>query len=55
MYAGIGYPAEVRARYDMVAVDPRGVARSEPVECLNGTDRSRRASARPCNPTHRLA
>ncbi|MGI5456663.1 alpha/beta hydrolase [Streptomyces sp. CA-249302] len=35
-YAGIGYPAEVRARYDMVAVDPRGVARSEPVECLSG-------------------
>ncbi|WP_030422573.1 alpha/beta hydrolase [Streptomyces sp. SCSIO 75703] len=35
-YAGIGYPAEVRARYDMVAVDPRGVARSEPVECLDG-------------------
>ncbi|NNN37214.1 alpha/beta fold hydrolase [Streptomyces sp. S3(2020)] len=37
-YAGIGYPAEVRARYDMVAVDPRGVARSEPVECLDGRD-----------------
>ncbi|MFS8199030.1 alpha/beta hydrolase (plasmid) [Streptomyces sp. CWNU-52B] len=35
-YAGIGYPAKVRARYDMVAVDPRGVARSEPVECLTG-------------------
>ena len=35
-YAGLGYPAEVRARYDMVAVDPRGVARSEPVECLDG-------------------
>jgi pimeloyl-ACP methyl ester carboxylesterase len=35
-YAGIGYPAKVRARYDMVAVDPRGVARSEPVECLDG-------------------
>ncbi|MGP4047149.1 alpha/beta hydrolase [Streptomyces sp. 2A115] len=35
-YAGVGYPAEVRARYDMVAVDPRGVARSEPVECLTG-------------------
>lgn len=35
-YAGIGYPAGVRARYDMVAVDPRGVARSEPVECLDG-------------------
>jgi pimeloyl-ACP methyl ester carboxylesterase len=35
-YAGIGYPAPVRARYDMVAVDPRGVARSEPVECLAG-------------------
>lgn len=37
-YAGIGYPAQVRARYDMVAVDPRGVARSEPVECLGGRD-----------------
>lgn len=35
-YAAIGYPAKVRARYDMVAIDPRGVARSEPVECLNG-------------------
>ncbi|WNC02974.1 alpha/beta hydrolase [Streptomyces sp. CGMCC 4.7035] len=35
-YAGVGYPAEVRARYDMVAVDPRGVARSEPIECLTG-------------------
>ncbi|MER5771155.1 alpha/beta hydrolase [Streptomyces sp. NPDC001985] len=38
MYAGIGYPAPVRARYDMVAVDPRGVARSEPVECLSGKE-----------------
>ncbi|MEU5339367.1 MULTISPECIES: alpha/beta hydrolase [unclassified Streptomyces] len=37
-YAGIGYPAKVRARYDMVAVDPRGVARSEPVECLTGRE-----------------
>ncbi|MGW4568040.1 alpha/beta hydrolase [Streptomyces sp. NPDC004561] len=35
-YAGIGYPAEIRARYDIVAMDPRGVARSEPVECLDG-------------------
>nr|WP_107459580.1 alpha/beta hydrolase [Streptomyces colonosanans] len=35
-YAGVGYPAEVRARYDIVAVDPRGVARSEPIECLTG-------------------
>ncbi|MBT2440984.1 alpha/beta fold hydrolase [Streptomyces sp. ISL-36] len=35
-YAGIGYPAPIRARYDVVAVDPRGVARSEPVECLTG-------------------
>ncbi|MFJ3696598.1 alpha/beta hydrolase [Streptomyces sp. NPDC090052] len=35
-YAGIGYPASVRARYDMVAMDPRGVARSQPVECLTG-------------------
>ncbi|NYV76831.1 alpha/beta hydrolase [Streptomyces sp. UH6] len=35
-YAAMGYPAEVRSRYDMVAVDPRGVARSEPVTCLDG-------------------
>lgn len=33
-YAALGYPAEVTARYDMAAVDPRGVARSEPVKCL---------------------
>jgi pimeloyl-ACP methyl ester carboxylesterase len=37
-YAGIGYPTEVRAHYDMVALDPRGVARSEPVECLDGRE-----------------
>ncbi|MEV5430658.1 alpha/beta hydrolase [Streptomyces sp. NPDC052701] len=37
-YAGLGYPAEVRARYDMVGLDPRGVARSEPVECLDGRE-----------------
>ncbi|MFG2928876.1 alpha/beta hydrolase [Streptomyces achromogenes] len=35
-YAGLGYPARIRARYDMVAMDPRGVARSEPVKCLDG-------------------
>ncbi|GAA2261983.1 alpha/beta hydrolase [Streptomyces indiaensis] len=48
-YAGIGYPAEVRARYDMVAVDPRGVAGSEPVECLDGPgmDRYTRTDATP--------
>ncbi|MFC4035763.1 alpha/beta hydrolase [Streptomyces polygonati] len=34
-YAALGYPASVTSRYDMVAVDPRGVARSEPVECLS--------------------
>ncbi|MFD7917753.1 alpha/beta hydrolase [Streptomyces sp. NPDC059740] len=27
-------PASVQARYDMVAMDPRGVARSAPVKCL---------------------
>ncbi|MFB7274042.1 alpha/beta hydrolase [Streptomyces sp. NPDC056244] len=37
-YAGIGYPAPVRAQYDMAAIDPRGVARSEPVECLTGPE-----------------
>jgi pimeloyl-ACP methyl ester carboxylesterase len=34
-YAALGYPAPVTARYDMVAVDPRGVARSAPVGCLS--------------------
>ncbi|MEU2504970.1 alpha/beta hydrolase [Streptomyces sp. NPDC007863] len=37
-YAGIGYPEPVRARYDVVAVDPRGVGRSEPVDCLTGPE-----------------
>ncbi|OKK18455.1 proteinase [Streptomyces sp. CB00455] len=37
-YAGIGYPAPVRARYDMVSFDPRGVDRSSPVECLTGPE-----------------
>ncbi|MGR8009185.1 alpha/beta hydrolase [Streptomyces hypolithicus] len=37
-YAAVGYPAPVRARYDMVSIDPRGVARSEPVECLTGKE-----------------
>jgi len=37
-YAALGYPAPVRARYDMVAVDPRGVARSAPVKCLTGKE-----------------
>ena len=35
-YAGLGYPAGIRARYDLVAVDPRGVAQSTPVVCLEG-------------------
>ncbi|GDY54782.1 hypothetical protein SVIO_054050 [Streptomyces violaceusniger] len=34
-FAAVGYPARVRARYDMVAMDPRGVAASEPVTCLS--------------------
>ncbi|AGP56796.1 alpha/beta hydrolase [Streptomyces rapamycinicus] len=34
-FAAVGYPARVRARYDMVAMDPRGVAESEPITCLS--------------------
>ncbi|MCC3768341.1 alpha/beta hydrolase [Streptomyces sp. UNOC14_S4] len=37
-YAAAGYPAAVRARYDMVAMDPRGVAGSEPVTCLTNAE-----------------
>lgn len=33
--AAIGFPAQLRERYDIVGMDPRGVARSEPVECLS--------------------
>lgn len=33
--SAIGFPAPVRARYDIAAVDPRGVGHSEPVECLS--------------------
>ncbi|CAL9502372.1 Carboxylesterase A [Streptomyces sp. enrichment culture] len=35
-FAGIGYPASVRAQYDIVSFDPRGVDRSSPVQCLTG-------------------
>ncbi|MGW4649643.1 alpha/beta hydrolase [Kitasatospora sp. NPDC004289] len=31
-----GYDAEVRAGYDLVGLDPRGVGRSRPVTCLSG-------------------
>ncbi|QHC26208.1 alpha/beta hydrolase [Streptomyces sp. GS7] len=34
-------PAAIRARYDMVAMDPRGVARSEPIECLSNQQMDR--------------
>lgn len=37
-YAGSGYPAAVRARYDIVAMDPRGVAGSEPISCLTDAE-----------------
>ncbi|MFB7321804.1 alpha/beta hydrolase [Streptomyces sp. NPDC056190] len=37
-YAGVGYPAEISARYDLVAMDPRGVSRSESVQCLDDRD-----------------
>ncbi|WP_084701079.1 alpha/beta hydrolase [Streptacidiphilus anmyonensis] len=33
-YAAMTYPAVVRAAYDIVGVDPRGVDRSAPVQCL---------------------
>ena len=51
-YAGARYPSEIRARYDMVAVDPRGVGRSEPVRCLDGPqmDAYARTDLTPDNP-----
>ncbi|RLL68192.1 alpha/beta hydrolase [Streptomyces sp. Z26] len=39
--AAVGFPAEVRERYDVVGMDPRGVARSEPVECLSDREMDR--------------
>ncbi|GAB3651994.1 alpha/beta hydrolase [Streptomyces sparsus] len=41
MAAGIGFPAKVRARYDIVGLDPRGVGRSEPVKCLSDEEMDR--------------
>ncbi len=35
--ASVSYPAAVRARYDVIGVDPRGVGRSAPVSCLDRT------------------
>ncbi|MBT2402226.1 MULTISPECIES: alpha/beta hydrolase [unclassified Streptomyces] len=51
-YAGIGYPEPVRARYDMVSFDPRGVDRSSPVECLTGQamDKYTQVDQTPDNP-----
>ncbi|MEU9719513.1 alpha/beta hydrolase [Streptomyces sp. NPDC047976] len=55
-YAGIGYPAAVRAQYDMVSFDPRGVARSSPVECLTGPamDRFTQVDQTPDDPAERV-
>ncbi|EST38918.1 hypothetical protein N566_05035 [Streptomycetaceae bacterium MP113-05] len=33
--AAVGFPADLREKYDIVGMDPRGVGRSEPVECLS--------------------
>ncbi|MFF3675173.1 alpha/beta hydrolase [Streptomyces sp. NPDC002120] len=56
-YAGIGYPAPVRARYDMVSFDPRGVDRSSPVECLTGPamDAYTQVDQTPDDPAERAA
>lgn len=35
--ASTTYPAAVRARYDVIGVDPRGMGRSAPVSCLDPT------------------
>jgi pimeloyl-ACP methyl ester carboxylesterase len=32
------FPAEVRARYDMVGLDPRGTGEPQPVTCLSGPE-----------------
>ena len=42
--AAVGFPEKLRSRYDLVGMDPRGVAGSEPVECLS--DREMDAYAR---------
>ncbi|MFB6616376.1 alpha/beta hydrolase [Streptomyces sp. NPDC085524] len=56
-YAGIGYPAPVRAQYDMVSFDPRGVDRSSPVECLTGPemDKYTQVDQTPDTPAERAA
>ncbi len=39
------YSDEVRARFDLVGFDPRGVARSTPVRCFGTTEQALRATA----------
>jgi pimeloyl-ACP methyl ester carboxylesterase len=48
--AAARYPAPVRARYDIVGMDPRGVAHSDPVVCL--TDRQMDAFTQVDNDPH---
>ncbi|MBU7597246.1 alpha/beta hydrolase [Streptomyces sp. P38-E01] len=47
--AGPSFPSQVRERYDLVGMDPRGVSRSEPIECLTDAqmDRHTRVDSTP--------
>lgn len=45
--AAADFPAPVRARFDIVSFDPRGVGESSPVSCLNGHELDEYVSADP--------
>lgn len=47
VYLSVGLPVEVLQRFDVVGFDPRGVARSSPVECISDRDKDASTAADP--------
>jgi len=47
VYLSLGIPTEVMQRFDLIGFDPRGVARSSPVECISDRDKDEATAADP--------
>jgi pimeloyl-ACP methyl ester carboxylesterase len=50
---GLGFPASVRARFDVVGWDPRGVGASDPIECGGALGRDLEADQAPVTAAQR--
>ena len=48
--AGLLFPDAIRARFDIVGFDPRGVGRSSPIRCVDNLDHFLAADANPDTP-----